>query len=95
MPNNGANKLHLIISEDKEESIANMFVFGAFADKNNKIVYHDLTGLFPFMSLDSSVCFFVLYHYKSNCILNCWAQWHQHLQGVSSKKIQTKVKCDR
>jgi hypothetical protein len=26
-------------------------------------------GLFPFMSLDGSVCFFVLYHYESNCIL--------------------------
>ncbi len=69
MPNNGANKLHLIISKDEEESIANVFVFGAFADKNNGIVYHDLTGLFPFMSLDGSVCFFVLYHYKLNCIL--------------------------
>jgi hypothetical protein len=69
MPNNGANKPHLIISEDEEESIANVFVFGAFADKNNGIEYHDLTGLFPFMSLDSRVCFFVLYHYKLNCIL--------------------------
>jgi hypothetical protein len=60
---------HLIISEDDEESIANIFAFGAFADKNNGIVYHDLTGSFRFMSLDGSVCFFVLYHYKSNCIL--------------------------
>jgi hypothetical protein len=60
---------HLIISEDNEESIANIFAFGAFADKNNGIVYHDLTGSFPFMSLDGSVCFFVLYHYESNCIL--------------------------
>ncbi len=69
MPNIGANKPHLIMSKDKEESIANVFVFGAFADKNNGIVYHDLTGLFPFMSLDGSVCFFILYHYESNCIL--------------------------
>jgi hypothetical protein len=60
IPNNGANKPHLIISKDKEESIANMFVFSAFADKNNGFVYHDLTGLFPFMSLGGSVCFFVL-----------------------------------
>ncbi len=56
------------ISDDSEqtsviflsgESIANVFVFGAFADKNNGIVYHDLTGSFPFMSLDGSVCFFI------------------------------------
>jgi hypothetical protein len=60
---------HLIISDDDDESIANIFAFGAFADKNNGIVYHDLTGSFLFMSLDGSVCFFVLYHYESNCIL--------------------------
>jgi hypothetical protein len=69
MPVERPTEPHLIISEDNEESIANIFAFGAFADKNNGIVYHDLTGSFPFMSLDGSVCFFVLYHYKSNCIL--------------------------
>jgi hypothetical protein len=40
-----------------------------FTDKQSGIVYHDNTGLFPFMSFDGSVCFFVLYHYKSNAIL--------------------------
>jgi hypothetical protein len=55
--------------DDSEGSIANVFVFGAFADKNSGIVYHDLTGSFPFMSLDGSVCFFILYHYESNSIL--------------------------
>jgi hypothetical protein len=61
-PINHANEPYLIISNDKEESIANIFAFGAFADKNNEVVYHNLTGLFPFMSLDGSVCFFVLYN---------------------------------
>jgi hypothetical protein len=46
-----------------------VFAFGAFVDKNSGIVYHDLTGSFPFMLLDGSICFFVLYHYKLNCIL--------------------------
>ncbi len=32
-------------------------------------MYHDLTGSFPFMSFDGSMCFFVLYHYESNAIL--------------------------
>ena len=58
-----------LMVDDSEGSIANVFVFGAFADKNNGIVYHDLTGSFPFMSLDGSVCFFILYHYESNSIL--------------------------
>jgi hypothetical protein len=58
-----------LIGDDEDESIANMFFFGAFADKNSGIVYHDLTGSFSFMSLDGSICFLVLYHYKSNCIL--------------------------
>jgi hypothetical protein len=61
-PIEGNLEPHCIISEDDEESIANLFAFGTFADKNNGIVYHDLTGSFPFMSLDGSVCFFVLYH---------------------------------
>ena len=51
------------------QSIANIFCFGAFADRQSGIVYHDLTGSFPFMSFDGSVCFFVLYHYESNAIL--------------------------
>ena len=51
------------------QSIANVFCFGAFADRQSGIVYHDLTGSFPFMSFDGSVCFFVLYHYESNAIL--------------------------
>jgi hypothetical protein len=59
---------HLIGSDD-DESIANIFCFGAFADKNSGIVYHELTGLFPFMSYNGSVCFFILNHYKSNSIL--------------------------
>ena len=49
-----------IIADD--ESIANVFCFGAFADKITGVVYDDLTGNFPFMSLDGSVCCFVLYH---------------------------------
>jgi hypothetical protein len=58
-----------LIDNNEYKSIANVFCFGAFADKNSGIIYHDLTGSFPFMSLDGSVCFLVLYHYKSNCIL--------------------------
>jgi hypothetical protein len=58
-----------LIGYDDNESMANVFCFGAFADKNSGIVYHDLTGMFPFMSCDGSVCFFILYHYKFNLIL--------------------------
>jgi hypothetical protein len=39
-----------VIDDDKNESIANVFCFGAFADKRDGAVYNDLTGLFPFMS---------------------------------------------
>ncbi len=58
-----------LIRDNGDESIAIFFVFEVFVDKNSGIVYHDLTGSFPFMSLDGSLCFFVLYHYKLNCIL--------------------------
>jgi hypothetical protein len=58
-----------VIADDGDESIANIFCFEAFADIHSGIIYHDLTGSFPFMSFDGSVCFFVLYHYESNAIL--------------------------
>ncbi len=58
-----------ILEEDDDKSIANVFCFGAFADKVTGVIYNDLMGNFPFMSLDRSVCFFVMYHYKTNSIL--------------------------
>jgi hypothetical protein len=58
-----------VIDDDETESITNIFCFGAFADKRDGVVYNDLTGSFPFMSLDGSVCFFVMYHYETNAIL--------------------------
>jgi hypothetical protein len=58
-----------LIGIDDNKSIANIFCYGAFADNNNSIVYHDLMGLFPFMSYNGIVCFFILYHYESNSIL--------------------------
>jgi hypothetical protein len=58
-----------LIGYDDDKSNANIFSFGAFADKNSGIVYHGPTGLFPFMLYDGSVCFFILYHYESNSIL--------------------------
>ncbi len=68
-PAYGAHVGPHVVDDDDDESIASIFCFGAFADKNSGIVYHDLTGSFPFMSFDGSVCFFVLYHYESNAIL--------------------------
>ena len=58
-----------LILDDSNESIANVFCFGAFADRHSGVVYNDLTGNFPFMSFDGSVCFLVVYHYESNAIL--------------------------
>jgi hypothetical protein len=49
-----------IIEDDQtdfDQSIANIFCFGAFNDKVSGVVYNNLTGNFPFMSLDGSVCF--------------------------------------
>jgi hypothetical protein len=59
----------MIEDDDRENSITNVFCFGAFAEKVTGVVYNDLTGNFPFMSLDGSVCSFVMYHYETNSIL--------------------------
>ncbi len=64
-----ATNLPNLIGDDDDEPISNMFCFGAFANKNSGIIYHDLTGSFPFMLYNGSICFFILYHYESNAIL--------------------------
>jgi hypothetical protein len=61
--------LHNLIDDIEDESTANVFCFGAFTDKVSGVVYNDCTGDFPYMSLDGNVCFFVMYHYKTNAIL--------------------------
>jgi hypothetical protein len=61
--------LHNLINDIEDESIANVFCFGAFAYNVSVVVYNDCTGDFPYMSLDGNVCFFVMYHYKTNAIL--------------------------
>ena len=58
-----------IIDNEDDQSIANVFCFGAFTDKISGVVYNDCTGKFPYMSLDGNVCFFDMYHYKTNAIL--------------------------
>jgi len=58
-----------IIPDDCDASIANVFCFGAFADKHTDVIYNDMTGNFPFVSIDGSVCYFIMYHYESNSIL--------------------------
>ncbi len=47
----------------------NVSCVAAFADKQTGILYNDLTGTFPFISLDGNVCFLIIYHYKTNTIL--------------------------
>jgi hypothetical protein len=52
-----------------KESIANVFCLSDFTDKISGVIYNDLTGNFYFMSINGSVCFFVVNHYKTNAIL--------------------------
>ncbi len=58
---------NIVAADDK--SIANVFCYSVLADKRSGVVYNDLTGNFPFVSFDGSVCFLVVYHYKANAIL--------------------------
>jgi hypothetical protein len=64
-PEHGPN----VIVNNKDSSVGNMFCFSAFADKRTGILYNDLTGSFPYMSLKGNVCFLIVYHNKSNGIL--------------------------
>jgi hypothetical protein len=58
-----------LIDHEGDESIANVFCLGAFADCHSGIVYKDLMGKFPSMLFDGSICSLMMYHYKSNAIL--------------------------
>jgi len=80
----------MIEDDDGGKSTANVFCFGAFANKVTGVVYNDLTGKFPFMSLDGSVCFFVMYHYKTNSIL---ATRLANLDDKSMKHSKLNSKC--
>jgi len=104
LANNAPPALHqpnLIIDDKIEESITNAFAFGAFANKTRAIVYHDLTRSFPFMSLNRSVCFFVLYHYESNIILatplkglddvSIFNTYKTHFNDLTSKGFKPKL----
>jgi hypothetical protein len=57
------------VIEDNDDSNACVFVFAAFVDTHTGIIYSDLTGTFPFMSLKGNVCFLTVYHYEKNAIL--------------------------
>jgi hypothetical protein len=46
-----------------------IFFSTAFADKQTGILYNNLTGAFPFISLEGNVCFLIIYQYESNAIL--------------------------
>jgi hypothetical protein len=57
------------ICNDTDKSIANIFCSGVFANCQSGIVYNNLTSNFPFMLYHGSICFLIVYHYKSNAIL--------------------------
>jgi hypothetical protein len=85
-PAYGAHPGPNVIADKAYQSIANIFCFGAFADRNSSIVYHNLMGLLPFMSFDGSVCFFILYHYEFNTILS------KPITGLDNMSIFTAYK---
>ena len=58
-----------VIIEDDDSFVGNIFCFAAFADKRTGVLYNDLTGSFPYMSLEGNVCYLIVYHYESNAIL--------------------------
>jgi len=58
-----------VIIEDDDSSVGIFFCFTAFADKCTGVLYNDLTGSFPYMSLEGNVCYLIEYHYESNMIL--------------------------
>ncbi len=91
-----------LIGMDGNESIANVFCFGEFVDKNNEVVYNNLMGSFLFISLDGRVCLYALYHSKTNAIsimpiasldiISIFKCIQNATQGPHLKRVQAKNK---
>ncbi len=60
---------HTNLIKDDNKLEANISCFAAFTNKHKGVLYSNLTGTFPFMSLEGNICFLVVYHYKTNSIL--------------------------
>jgi hypothetical protein len=58
-----------VLAEDDNSSVGNIFCFAVFADKRTGVLYNDLTGSFPYMSLEGTVCYLIVYHYESTAAL--------------------------
>jgi hypothetical protein len=58
-----------VINDDCDKSIANVFCYGTFANRHSEVVYNNLTGSFPFVLFNGSMCFLVMYYYESNAIM--------------------------
>jgi hypothetical protein len=90
-----------LMGMEDDESIANVFCFEAFADINNGMVYNYLTDSFLFISLDGSICFFVIYHYKANAIMakpisdldniSIFNAYKMQLEDLTSKGFKPKI----
>ncbi len=91
----------VIIDDNGDKSCANVFCFGAFADRHSGVVYNDLTGNFPFVSFDRSICFFVMYHYEANAILatpiaglediNIFGAYKKNFTELATKGFKPKI----
>jgi hypothetical protein len=92
-----------IIGNNNTSLDANIFCFDAFADKRTDILYNNLTGAFPFMSLEGNNCFLIVCHQETNAILDLpimgfsnniiFAAYQQQYNLLESKgyKIQLNV----
>jgi hypothetical protein len=58
-----------VIVDNCNESIANVFCYGALTNRHSGVVYNNLMGDFPFILFDKSICYLIMYMYEPNVIL--------------------------
>ena len=46
-----------------------LFCYAALADKHDNTVYMDLTGRFPYTSINGNKCMLIVYDYTLNAVL--------------------------
>jgi hypothetical protein len=71
----------VLITDVDNESIANIFCFGAFANKNTGIIYNYCKVIIPLCLWTAMSLFFIMYHYETNAI------FATPIPGLDSKNI--------
>ena len=76
-----------MMPKKETHTVNHCFCFATFADKTTGTIYIDMTGKFPYQSLEGMQYVFVCYDYTTNAILA------KPIQDTKNETIEKAFKC--